>query len=69
MGEMVVDERNEEYRGTKKTTSRKNGSWEVGDDILVQSAFRYRGDTGKRHRIMGVGIEVTYDWVWFKVSC
>jgi len=51
----------------KKPTSRKNGSWMVGDHITVKNAFRYRGSTEKQYGVKGIVTKVTSDWIWFKV--
>jgi len=52
---------------SEKPTSRKNGSWVVGDHIAVKNAFRYRGSTEKRFGVKGIVTKVTSDWIWFRV--
>jgi len=68
--EVIKGIRKEEREGTaesKKPTSRKNGSWRVGDHIIVKNAFRYRGGTDKQYGTQGIVTKVTEDWIWFKV--
>jgi len=67
VGIEIEKTRGEGREELKKPTSRKNGSWRVGDEIIVKNAFRYRGDAEKRYGIKGDVTKVTNDWIWFRV--
>jgi len=67
VGMGIGRKKGEEREETKKPTSRKNGSWRVGDHISVKNAFRYRGSVEKRYGIKGIVTKVTEDWIWLKV--